>query len=377
MDDTNATNDLERRLAELGTSRAQAAGAPSSLKAGVARRIRRRQRLTVAAACLVVVVALAAGALVAHGDGGGTQVAVGPVLSCYPQGIPAALADDIRSQMATGTPVSGAEPHARVVAVPDTGAPTATVPDHIDGGYVVELSGMHFPIPRTPPGYVDPAPHTPNFKVVMYDQALFPEDLSIADRPADLDSVGTPVAVSLDRSCGSSTPTTTANTTPTTAGTPPSTVLNGPGNLTVPFTADDGALTVTAGPPPDGITPTQVQAILEMLGSPPPSGGFNYPVLPAAWPGSVVSGRVSLKAGLGVPAIDARPAWIVPITYAGLICPYNPDEANHPPWASHLAMIIIEGTGNDQIIEYTGIGGGGCGSGDQVTAHTWTQLTQR
>ncbi len=98
--------------------------------------------------------------------------------------------------------------------------------------------------------------------------------------------------------------------------------------------------------------------------------------MPRDQAGPVLAGTVSLKGGFGVPAIDARPAWIVPVLYSGLICPYNPDQATHPAWASNLALIIIEGTRPDQIVEYTGIGGGGCGGGDQVTAHSWAQLTQ-
>jgi hypothetical protein len=143
-------------------------------------------------------------------------------------------------------------------------------------------------------------------------------------------------------------------TTPVTAaaGGPPSTALNGAQGLAVPFTADNGALVITAGPPPDDVTAQQAADRAARLRT---SAG-RAPIV------TVLSGRVTLAAGLGPTAIVDQPAWIVGyIQEYVAACPGRPAgaiEPTVPPSASHLTAIII--TGATAVVGYFGAGTGIC-----------------
>ncbi len=165
-----------------------------------------------------------------------------------------------------------------------------------------------------------------------------------------------------------STPTTgTRPTTTTTPPVPPSTVIGGDtAALQVPFTADDGALTVTVGPYPSEVTAAEAVAIASsldgtMLGLPPVVDGAPLP------------GVVDLHAGFGAPAILHRSAWIVPFHFKLLYaCPAQ--IAPLPASASKLRVVIVEGPRPDQIVIYQGAGGGACGGLPKPVTRTSAQL---
>ena len=120
---------------------------------------------------------------------------------------------------------------------------------------------------------------------------------------------------------------------PTSVPVTPSTVLDPSQPLAVPFTADDGALVVTAGPPPSDVTQGQAVAMAEKL---LPSGGR------VADSNAAVSGLVTLAAGLTHDEVVDRPAWIVPYTQAiRFACPATATPQTAPPAASGLEAMII------------------------------------
>jgi hypothetical protein len=134
----------------------------------------------------------------------------------------------------------------------------------------------------------------------------------------------------------------------------------------VPFTADQGALVVTAGAAPTGITgAAAAQAV---------AGTSHF------WPvraiGAPMPGTAHLRSGLGVPAIDGHPAWIVPVRYVGeYACPMIAyPTPSIPPWASHLTVIIVTGTSPGEIVLYAGVGTGPCQPNVQPHAQSAAQL---
>jgi hypothetical protein len=167
----------------------------------------------------------------------------------------------------------------------------------------------------------------------------------------------------------------TSTSTTSTTVEPPSTVqiastaVQHPSSLTTPFTADDGALTVTAGPAPGGITAARAAALVASLRG--PIGGFPLKVIQAPLPG-----LVDLEPGHGAPAIKGAAAWIVPFDY-GLL-PYCPAEvpATLPTWASGLKVAIVERGDPNQIVIYEGAGAAVCSPNVTPIARTWAQLSQ-
>jgi hypothetical protein len=167
---------------------------------------------------------------------------------------------------------------------------------------------------------------------------------------------------------------TTTSTTSTTAE-PPSTVLISPTDaqaaspLRIPFTADHGALIVTAGPAPAGITGPRAAAIVSSLRG--PLGGFPLKVTQAP-----LHGLVDLEAGNGAPAMRGESAWIVPFDYG--ILPGCPAEvpATLPASASGLKVAIVEGSRPDQIVIYEGAGAAVCSPNVTPIARTWAELSQ-
>jgi hypothetical protein len=231
MDDTGGTDEIERRLAALAQRRVDAGGSPRPLRPGTDSRIRRRQRITVVSACVIALVALSVGVLAAQASRNGTEVTADGGPSCYPAGIPAAVADAARRTADGGESLPGQVPKARVVAVPAGGAPSATVPADIGGGYVVEITGRHFSPDHPPLGFVDTS-HRPNVLVVMFDRDLQARDIGIADEPADLAAIGRVIAVSVDPGCGSSTTTTSSGATSTSISATTSTSATTPTSAT-------------------------------------------------------------------------------------------------------------------------------------------------
>ena len=146
---------------------------------------------------------------------------------------------------------------------------------------------------------------------------------------------------------------------------PPSTVLNGGAGLRVPFVADNGALTVTSGPSPQGIDKNRAAMDVHLL-----LGGWI--TAPPGQPSDYhpMSGTVTLVNGLGVAALRDRPAWIVPFIWTGSVgCPYLPPKPL-PPWASHLDVVIITSNSTGSAIIYQGAGTGICGKFTKPYAST-------
>ena len=155
-------------------------------------------------------------------------------------------------------------------------------------------------------------------------------------------------------------------TTTTAVSTPASTVLSPHPTVTVPFTADNGALVVTDGPPPDDVTQDQAVAITnELLRSQVSSPKVT----------SVVHGLVTLAPGLAADSVTARAAWIVVYDQDQLAaCPASP-QPTAPASASNLRALLVFASpppvGNDQrivpspIYEYQGAGLGLCGPTSQ------------
>jgi len=151
----------------------------------------------------------------------------------------------------------------------------------------------------------------------------------------------------------------TATTTPVS----PSTVLNPNPAVTVPFTADNGALTVTGGPGPDDVTQDQAVAITNNL-----LGDRTRPAEII----SVVSGLVTLATGLTIDTVSGQPAWVVVYHREVLAsCPAMSTTMTAPPTASNLEAMIVLGpptpAGEDirqtpsPVYDYLGAGLGTCG----------------
>ncbi len=155
----------------------------------------------------------------------------------------------------------------------------------------------------------------------------------------------------------------TATTRAPVATVPPSTVLDGTRPVTVPFTADDGALVVTTGAPPADVTRDRAVARVRELRRTARSDDPNIV--------AVVSGLVTLGPGLSPDAVVDRPAWIVIYTQNLLAaCPARGTEPTMPAWASNLRAVIVlgerplpadDGSGTiSPIFGYDGAGTGLC-----------------
>ena len=148
---------------------------------------------------------------------------------------------------------------------------------------------------------------------------------------------------------GATDPTTRASTTPTEV--PPSTVLDPTKGIKVPFTADDGALTVAVGDPPVSVSQEQAIALLSSLV--PRIKGFPLDLAYA-----VVSGRVTLAPGLGVPPMTDEAAWVISHTEStGASCGARALGAPEAPTtSSKLSVAIITGPTLSDVVMYEGAG---------------------
>jgi hypothetical protein len=187
------------------------------------------------------------------------------------------------------------------------------------------------------------------------------------------------LVVALTGCTSSSSPTGQPAATESTVPVPPSTVLDGTNAVTVPFTADDGALVVTAGPPPADVTQERAVARVQELrvtstGDPPHIVG-------------VVSGLVTLRPGLGPDSVVARSAWVVVYTQRlNAACPMRGTEPAIPSSASQLRAIIIlgeqplpteDGSGTiAPVFGYNGAGTGLCIQSSQPGVASLDELIQ-
>jgi hypothetical protein len=163
--------------------------------------------------------------------------------------------------------------------------------------------------------------------------------------------------------CSSGTSTSPNATTAPTAPVSPSTVLDPSPGVTVPFTADNGALTVTAGPAPDNVTQDQAVSITNnLLGAHSPTAQIL----------SAVSGLVTFGPGLTADTVSGQPAWVIVYRRDGVVaCPAMPTTATAPTTASNLQAMIVLGpptpAGEDirqtppPVYDYRGAGIGLCG----------------
>jgi len=124
---------------------------------------------------------------------------------------------------------------------------------------------------------------------------------------------------------------------------PPSTLLEPTQGVTVPFTADSGALVVIAGEPPPEVTKERALTRFHDLRASP------TPTVVA-----VVAGLVTVGAGLGHDVVVNQPAWVVAYTETDVAaCPTVEGTPTVPSTASHLRAVIIMG---DQPLAGTGAG---------------------
>ena len=155
----------------------------------------------------------------------------------------------------------------------------------------------------------------------------------------------------------------------------PSTVEDPTQGLTVPFTADGGALVVTEGEPPPDVTKEQALSRFQEL-----RGSATQPTVIA-----VVSGQVSLRPGLGQDLVAYRRAWVVAYTETGITsCPLIDTMPTTPPNASNLRAVVIMGeqplagtAGGPPIAPvfgYDGAGTGICGPSMEPVVLTVDQL---
>ncbi len=129
--------------------------------------------------------------------------------------------------------------------------------------------------------------------------------------------------------------------------------LKGP--LTVPFTADQGALVAVAGPAPVGVSAAEARRTVDSLVAQQLSL-FHVAQTPLA-------AQISLRAGIGVPPIHAA-AWIVPLALNSKVvinCPVIPAPVPAlPATASDLHVALVIGPSPDQVFVYEGAGIGIC-----------------
>ena len=166
----------------------------------------------------------------------------------------------------------------------------------------------------------------------------------------------------------------TTATTVTTAPVPPSTLLDPTRGVTVPFTADGDAFVVTDSPPPADLSEDRAVARFYQL-----RDATKQPTVIA-----VVSGLVTVRAGLSPDPIVGRPAWIIVYTRGGAMpsCPAV-IGMTLPLDASHLQAVVIMGehplpdySGHTigPIFGYDGAGTGPCEPSPVPTILTEDQL---
>lgn len=153
---------------------------------------------------------------------------------------------------------------------------------------------------------------------------------------------------------------------PATTTTPaaPSTVINGAADLGVPFVADNGALTARRGSPPRGVSAEQAEHEMHTV------LGLSVQTPPTQPPGDhPLAASVSLVAGLGVPPLRNRAAWIVPFVYTVFpSCPALGTPRTLPPWASNLQVVLVTSGDPNSSVIYLGAGAGLCAPRGTPTA---------
>jgi len=127
-------------------------------------------------------------------------------------------------------------------------------------------------------------------------------------------------------------------------------------DVTVPFSADDGALVVASGPGPVGVSSGDAERVLRSVLLDPVRSDLNI------IPHELLIGRVSLASGLGAPAMDGVPGWVrlyrgVAIASCAALSKPVPVV---PDWASALHAIVVTSTDPTTIVAYYGAGTGVC-----------------
>jgi hypothetical protein len=155
---------------------------------------------------------------------------------------------------------------------------------------------------------------------------------------------------------------------------PPSTLVDPTQGLTVPLTADGGALVVTEGEPPSDVTKERALSRFHELRSP-----ATQPTVIG-----VVSGLVSLRPGLGHDLVAYRPAWVIAYTETTVSSCLVETMPTTPPDASNLRAVVIMGeqplagtTGGPTIAPIFGYDGAGtdiCGPSTEPGVLTVDQL---
>lgn len=154
---------------------------------------------------------------------------------------------------------------------------------------------------------------------------------------------------SVEAGSGSTKPATTA----VTASTAPSvTVLSPTASIRPPFTADGGALRVSAGDPPPHVSQQQAISLLRLLVPRTIGNETPDPIY------AVVAGGVDLADGLGVGALHSVPAWTIrheEIFPAA--CPAQaPGSPTPPPTASNMSAAVVTGPDLAHVVMYEGAG---------------------
>jgi hypothetical protein len=242
--------DLERRLRDMTGRRASTAGSATPLSEGARHRIRRRRRSTGVSAALALLLVMGIGLVALHGSrSGDDRVATTGGATCYPAGLPTAMADAARHFVTTlGRRVAGATPRAWVAQVPVSGVTGATVPSDADGGFVLEITGMYFYPLVGGFSLPDPHPLPATGDVVMYDRFGVARDIGGRPNPRAMAAIGPVYQVSLNGACYPDRSSTTEAVPPTSAATTTTAVA-------APTTVDTsgvafcrpGQLTVQAG----------------------------------------------------------------------------------------------------------------------------------
>jgi hypothetical protein len=149
------------------------------------------------------------------------------------------------------------------------------------------------------------------------------------------------------RSSGSS------STRETTA--PPYTFVDPSRGLAVPFTADNGSLTVEPGPPPRRVSDAEA----EQLVSRALTGAQALAPAASIYPSGPFPGRVTMAAGLGAPPIRDEAEWVLRLAPSP-VAASCPMEGVPPstPWASHLLLALVDSS--KTVTFYDGAGTGIC-----------------
>jgi hypothetical protein len=186
--------------------------------------------------------------------------------------------------------------------------------------------------------------------------------------PAAAALVALAAACSSGRAAVDGPPSTVPRTTTTTT-VPPRTIIKASGPPTVPFTADRGAITVTAGDPPRGVSSATATALSSSF----PGVGTPEDVFRVT--GAPIAGTVTLSPSLGAGTVVDAPAWIVPVMYRGIYaCPAIRTPAQPPVWASELLLVVVTGSAPGQVVSYQGAGTGPCSPSGAPHAETDAQI---